>query len=107
MKLVFLISTSIFRMLRELHGEKLSKMEEEKRKRMDKFSKLKTGEEERKMKKQKEARKQISRYNYLPVVQPIYLSTFPAFYLPIYLPSVYLSIDWFTYLLSTYLPAYL
>ena len=53
-------------MLRELHGEKLSKMEDEKRRRMDKFSKLKTGEEERKLKKQKEARKQISRYILLP-----------------------------------------
>ena len=54
------------RMLRELHGEKLSKMEEEKRRRMDKFSKVKTGEEERKLKKQKEARKQISRYILTP-----------------------------------------
>ena len=97
-------------MLRELHGEKLSKMEEEKRKRMDKFSKLKTGEEERKMKKQKEARKQISRYNYLPVVQPIYLSTFPAFYLPtyqsIYHLFIYLSIGLLTFYLPTYLRIY-
>jgi len=50
-----------FKMLRELHGEKLDKQEKEKKTRMAKFSLAKDGEEARKMKKQKEARQQISR----------------------------------------------
>merc|ERR1712107_356395 len=50
-----------FQMLRELHGEKVNKMENEKKKRMEQFSRNKMAEEQRKMKKQKEARQQISR----------------------------------------------
>merc|ERR1711915_166548 len=50
-----------FKMLRELHGDKMDKMEKDKEKRMAKFSKMKYAEEERKMKKQKEARQRISR----------------------------------------------
>ena len=50
-----------FKMLREIHGQKLETMEKEKNKRVADFIKKKNLVEEKKLKRQKEARKQISR----------------------------------------------
>lgn len=50
-----------FKMLRTLHGEKINKLEQDKIKRRQEFLEKKRSEELRKMKKQKEARQQISR----------------------------------------------
>ena len=50
-----------FKMLREMHGQKLESLTKEKTKRVAEFIQKKQVMEEKKMKKQKEARKQISR----------------------------------------------
>merc|ERR1712130_670304 len=50
-----------FKMLREIHGQKLDTMEKEKKKRVADFIQKKNLIEEKKLKRQKEARKQISR----------------------------------------------
>ena len=50
-----------FKMLREIHGQKMETMEKEKKKRVADFIQKKNLIEEKKLKRQKEARKQISR----------------------------------------------